>query len=168
MRYLWHRDSQARRLFRKQMSASETRHVPDAFDLCNAVVGDPRQSGDYLEWHEKGRKCHTRGFERICFAHVSLWFLIVHNLIVRSIHLMRHSMRLAGQLNTLGELMAMKNKQNHYKKTQKKDDSKSKKKTRQILSATKCDCNRLARDTINATAKKKARGNDSKDLLHVL
>lgn len=25
------------------------RHVPDAFDLCDAVVRDPRQSGDYLK-----------------------------------------------------------------------------------------------------------------------
>jgi len=27
----------------------KTRHVPDAFDLSDAVVGDPGQSGDYLE-----------------------------------------------------------------------------------------------------------------------
>lgn len=54
---------------------------------------------------QKGEK-----LSRIYFAFVSLWFLIGHNLIVRSIHLMRHSIQLAGQLNTLGKLKAMKNK----------------------------------------------------------
>lgn len=130
------------------------RHVPDAFDLCNAVVGDPRQSGDYLEWYKKGRNCHAKRFKHISFAFVSLWFLIVHNLIVRSIHLMCHSMRLAGQLNTLGKLMAMKNK-TITKRRKKKDESKSEKQQVECCkSATKCDCNWWVRDTISGTAKK--------------
>lgn len=44
------------------MRESQTPHVPDAFDLCNAVVGDPRQSGDDLK-HRKKRLlsvCHTK------------------------------------------------------------------------------------------------------------
>lgn len=31
------------------MRRLQIRHIPDAFDLCNAVVGDPRQSRDDLK-----------------------------------------------------------------------------------------------------------------------
>lgn len=57
----------------REDKAREMRGVPDAFDLRDAVLGDPRQRRDHLEGEREGRK-QKQSVQRVCVGALFLSF----------------------------------------------------------------------------------------------